>query len=81
VKISKHMDEEAQQVAQVAIIFATLTIRKVFVKNIHRSKTLHLTMEIHNGLIKRLVDIIVSMFIMVVGIVQELGIMHLVAST
>jgi len=81
VKISKHMDEEAQQVAQVAIIFATLTIRKVFVKNTHRSKTLHLTMEIHNGLIKRLVDIIVSMFIMVVGIVQELGIMHLVAST
>jgi diacylglycerol kinase len=75
------MDEEAQQVAQVAIIFATLTIRKVCVKNIHRSKTLHLTMEIHNGLIERLVDIIVSMFIMVVGIVQELGIMHLVAST
>jgi len=47
----------------------------------HRNKTLHLTMEIHNGLIERLVDIIVSMFIMVVGIVQKLGIMHLVAST
>jgi hypothetical protein len=37
-------------------------------------------MEVHNGLIERLVDIIVSMFVMVVGIVQELEIMQLFVS-
>ncbi len=73
-KISKHIDEEAQQMAQMAIILATFTIKRVCVKNIH------LTMEVHNGLIERLVDIIVSMFVMVVGIVQELEIMQLFVS-
>ncbi len=45
----------------------------------HRGKTLHLTIEVHNGLIEGLVDTCASMLVMVATIVRELGIMHLVS--
>lgn len=40
---------------------------------------MHLTVEVHNGLIEGLVDIGAFMLIIVVTIVWELGIMHLVS--
>lgn len=46
-------------------------------KNQH-SKTLHLLVEINNHLVG-LMDNSVSMFVMFVGLVHELGIMHLVS--
>ncbi len=45
----------------------------------HMGKTLHLTVEVHNGLIKGLVDTGASMSMMAAIIVWELGIMHLVS--
>lgn len=45
----------------------------------HMGKTLHLTVEVHNGLIEGLVDIGASMSMMVATIVRELRIMHLVS--
>jgi hypothetical protein len=47
----------------------------------HRGKILHITIEVHNGLIEGLVDTNVFMSIMVVGIVQKLSIMHLIFGT
>lgn len=55
------------------------TIKKVNVNKNHKGKTLHLIMEVPDGLIERLVDIGVSMLMMVAKIVRELGIMHLVS--
>jgi len=39
----------------------------------------HLIVEVHNGLIKGLVDIVASMLMMATTIVRELGIMHWVS--
>jgi hypothetical protein len=47
----------------------------------HRGKTIHVTIEVHNGFIEGLVDTSDSMSIMAVGIVQKLGIMHLISGT
>jgi hypothetical protein len=63
----------------ITIIDEIPTIKKVCVNKNHMSKTLHLTMEVQNGLIEGLVDIDTSMFVMVVRIVRELEIMHLVS--
>jgi hypothetical protein len=57
------------------------TIKQVCVNMNHRGKTLYITIEVHNGLIEGLVDTSASMSIMVVGIVQKLGIMHLMYGT
>ncbi len=46
----------------------------------HWGKTLHLIVEVQDGLIERLVDIGVSMSVKVTKIVQELGIVPLVLS-
>jgi predicted aspartyl protease len=45
----------------------------------YRGKTMHLPMEINNGMIEGLVDTNASMLVMAANIVQELGIMHLVS--
>jgi hypothetical protein len=56
------------------------TIKKVSVNKNHKGKTMHLIVEMQDGLIERLVDTSVSMLVMATKIVQELGIMHLVSS-
>jgi len=54
------------------------TLRKIYINKTHRSKTLHLLVEINNYVVEGLVDTRASMFVMVVVVVRELGIMHLV---
>jgi predicted aspartyl protease len=44
----------------------------------HRSKTLHLLVEISNCVVEGLVDIGASMSVLASAIVRELGMMHLV---
>jgi hypothetical protein len=44
----------------------------------HKSKTLHLLVEINNHIVEGLVDIKVSMSIIVASVVKESRIMHLV---
>ncbi len=44
----------------------------------HRSKTLHLLVEINNYVVEGLIDIGASMFVMVAVVVRKLGIIHLV---
>lgn len=62
------------------IVDAIPTIKKVCVNKNHMNKTLHLTVEMQNGLIEGLVDTDASMFVMVARIVRELRIMHLVSN-
>jgi len=45
----------------------------------YKGKTMHLPMEINNGMIERLVDTGASMLIMAANIIQKLGIMHMVS--
>jgi hypothetical protein len=47
----------------------------------HRSKTLHLLVEVNNYLVEGLVDTRASMFVMVAAIVREFGLMHLVSGS
>jgi predicted aspartyl protease len=54
------------------------TLRKIYINKTHRSKTLHVLVEINNYVVEGLVDIGAFMFVVVVAIVRELGIMHLV---
>ncbi len=62
------------------MIHSTPTIRRVLVNKTHRSKTLHLVVEINQVMIESLVDTRASMSVMATSVVRELGIMHLVAS-
>jgi predicted aspartyl protease len=63
---------------QISMISASPTIRKICINKTHRSKTLHLLVEINNYVVEGLVDIGASMFVMVATIVRKLGIVHLV---
>jgi hypothetical protein len=81
VKLAKRQkDEKAQQMTHITIIDAIPAIKKVCVNKNHMNKTLHLTMEVQNGLIEGLVDTDASMFVMVARIVRELEIVHLVSN-
>jgi len=64
---------------QMSIVSATPTLRQICINKTDRSKTLHLLVEINNYVVEGFVDIGASMFVMVVAVVRELGIMHSVA--
>jgi hypothetical protein len=63
---------------QMFMVFAVPTFRKICINKTHRSKTLHLLVEINNYVVEGLVDILAFMFMMVIAMFRELGIMHLV---
>ncbi len=73
-------DSEATE-NQVSMVTVVPTLRKIWINKTHRSKTLHLLMEINNYVVEGLVDIGASMFVMVTAVVRELGIMHLVTGS
>jgi predicted aspartyl protease len=60
------------------MILASLAIRRICINKTHRSKTLHLLVEINNYVVEGLIDTRASMSVMATTIVRELGIMHLV---
>ncbi len=70
-------DSEATE-NQVSMVSAVPTLRKICINKTHRSKTLHLLVEINNYVVKGPVDNGASMSVMAVVIIRELGIMHLV---
>jgi predicted aspartyl protease len=65
---------------QVSVVSAVLALRKICINKTHRSKTLHLLVEINNY-VEGLVDTGASMFVMVAAVVRELGMMHLVTGS
>ncbi len=78
VKLARRRKDEEASKNQVATINSTPIVRRIFVNKNHRGKTMHLPMEINNGMIEGLVDTSASMLIMVASILRKLGIMHLV---
>jgi predicted aspartyl protease len=83
----RRRDSEANE-NQVLMVSAVPTLRKICINKTHRSKTLHLLVEINNYIVERLVDIGASMFVMAAAVVRklgavvkELGMMHLVTGS
>jgi hypothetical protein len=66
---------------QVSVVSHVLAIRRICVNKTRRSKTLHLPVEIIRYIVEGLVDTWASMFVMVVAVVREMGMMHLVAGS
>jgi hypothetical protein len=63
------------------MVFAVSTLRKICINKTHRSKTLHLLVEINNYVIEGLMDTRASMYVMAAIAVKELGIMHMVTKS
>jgi predicted aspartyl protease len=63
------------------MVSAIPTLRRLSVNKAHRSKTLHLPIEVNHYLVEGLVDTGASMSVMAASIVRELGLMHLVSGS
>jgi len=74
----KKRDSETTE-NQVSVVSTLPSLRKICVNKTHRSKTLHLPVEINNCIIESLVDTGTSMSVLAATVVRELGIMHLMA--
>jgi len=78
VKLARRRRDSETAENQVSIVSALLSLRKICVNKTHRSKTLHLHVEINNYIVEGLIDTGASMFVLAAAIVRKLGIMHLV---
>jgi hypothetical protein len=76
----KKKDAEAGN-TQVSMVSVVPTLRRLYISKTHRSKTLHLSVEVNQCLIEGLVDTGASMSVMVAVVVRELGLMHLVSGS
>ncbi len=81
VKVARRKKDAETEGAQVSMVSAVPAIRRICVNRTHRSKTLHLSVEINNCLIEGLVDTGASMSVMAAAIVRELGLMHMVSGS
>ncbi len=81
VKLARRKRDSEATENQVSIVFAILSLRKICINKTHRSKTLHLLVEISNYVVEGLVDTGASMSVMAIVVVRELGMMHLVTGT
>ncbi len=66
---------------QMTMVSAVPTLRRLCISKTHRSKTLHLSVEVNQCLIEGLVDTRASMSVMAAAVVRELGLMHLVTGS
>ncbi len=78
VKLARRRRDSEVNENQVSMVSADPTLRRTCINKTHRSKTLHLLMEINNYIVEGLVDTGASMTVMAVVVVRELGMMHLV---
>ncbi|CAN5964132.1 unnamed protein product [Sphagnum jensenii] len=78
VKLARRKKDSETTENQVSVVSASPHIRKICVSKTHRSKTLHLPVEINDCIIEGLVDTGASMSVLATAVVRELGIMHLV---
>jgi hypothetical protein len=81
VKLARRRRDSEATENQVSVVSAILALKKICINKTHRSKTLHLLVEINNYVVEGLVDTGASMSVMVVAVVRELGMMHLVAGS
>ncbi len=78
VKLARRKRDSETTENQVSVVSALLSLRKICVNKTHRSKTLHLPMEISNYVVEGLIDTGASMSVLAAAVVKELGMMHLV---
>ncbi len=81
VKLARRRRDSEANENQVSMVSAVPTLRKICTNKTHRSKTLHLLVEINNYIVEGLVDTGASMSVMAVVVVRELGMMHLVTGS
>jgi predicted aspartyl protease len=81
VKLARSKKDSEVTENQVPVVSAVPSLKKICINKTHRSKTLHLLVEINNYVVEGLVDIGASMSVMAAAVVRELGMMHLVAGT
>ncbi len=78
VKLARRRRDSETTENQVSIVSTLPSLRKICVNKTHRSKTLHLPVEISNCIVEGLVDTGASMSVLAAAVVRELGILHLV---
>jgi predicted aspartyl protease len=81
VKLARRKKDSEATKNQASVVSAVPSLRKICINKTHRSKTLHLLVEINNYVVEGLVDIGASMSVMAAAVVRELGMMHLVTGT
>jgi predicted aspartyl protease len=81
VKLARRKKDAEAVNDQVSMVSTTPTLRRICINKTHRSKTLHLPVEMNSYVVEGLVDTRASMSIMAVAVVRELGIMHLVTGS
>jgi predicted aspartyl protease len=79
VKVARRKKDVEIASNQVSMVSAAPTLRRIYINKTHRSKSLHLSVEINDYLIEGLVDTGASMSVMAAAVVRELGMMHLVS--
>ncbi len=78
VKVARKKKDVEAANNQVSMVSAAPTLRRICINKTHRSKTLHLSVEVNNYLVEGLVDTGASMSVMAAAVVRKLGLMHLV---
>jgi len=81
VKLARRKRDSEAIKNQVLVVSAIPSSRKICINKTHRSKTLHLLVEINNYVVEGMVDTGASMSVMATAVVRELGMMHLVTGT
>ncbi len=81
VKLARRKRDSEANENQVSLLSTIPSLRKICVNKTHRSKTLHLPVEINNYVVEGLVDTGASMSVMAATVVREMGMMHLVTGT
>jgi predicted aspartyl protease len=81
VKLARRRRDSEVNENQVSMVSAVPTLRRICINKTHRSKTLHLLVEINNYIVEGLVDTGASMSVMAAAVVRELGMMHLVTGS
>jgi predicted aspartyl protease len=81
VKLARRKKDAEAVNDQVSMVSTTPTLRRICINKTHRSKTLHLPVEMNSYVVEGLVDTGASMSVMAAAVVRELGIMHLVTGS
>jgi predicted aspartyl protease len=81
VKVARRKKDAKVENNQVRMVSAVPMLRRIYINKTHKSKTLHLMVEINDCLIEGLVDTGASMSVMAAAVVRELGMMHLVSGS
>jgi predicted aspartyl protease len=81
VKLARRRKDLEANENQVSTASAVPTLRRICINKGHRSKTLHLLVEVNNYIVEGLVDTGASMTVMATAVVRELGMIHLITGS